>query len=268
MNVRFAMKRALVSFRKFTTEAPKNLQPTSLWQSYNKCLAEKPLITKSITSGVISFFADIMCQKYFPAEKGDKIDWKRTAKFTVLGTFLTGPLLHYWYGFLMAKIPGSGSLATLYRVAMDQLLFAPFCIIPAFFSCALLLDGTPENIPAKLKADWAPTMVANLSLWVPSQFINFRLVPAQFQVLFANVVGLFWNVYLSAQTNKALVDAPTATTAAGDDVGAGGGSDEVVEGGGGGGGSASAVDVHVHAPILHYSESADEAKEEEPDKGK
>jgi hypothetical protein len=32
---------------------------------------------------------------------------------------------------------------------------------------------------------------------VPAQLLNFRFVPGNLQVLFANVVGLFWNSYLS-----------------------------------------------------------------------
>jgi len=165
-------------------------------------------LTKSITSGVIAFVGDVACQKLFPHDKEDrKVDWNRTIKFTILGTALVGPLLHYWYGFLVAKIPGTSALSTLSRVAFDQLVFAPFIILPAIFSASQVLNGTPELIPDKLKADWFPTTVANFALWVPAQFINFKFVAPVYQVLFANIVGLFWNVYLSAATNKAL-DAP------------------------------------------------------------
>lgn len=176
-----------------------------MWATYNRYLTEKPVLTKSITSGVIAFVGDVACQKLFPQDKEDrKVDWNRTIKFTILGTALVGPLLHYWYGFLVTKIPGTSSLSTLYRVAFDQLVFAPFVILPAIFSASQLLNGTPEQIPEKLKADWFPTTVANFALWVPAQFINFKFVAPVYQVLFANVVGLFWNVYLSAATNKAI----------------------------------------------------------------
>ena len=212
MNFRFSFQRLSSAVRRFSSKATDEVQSNNLWVEYNRLLREKPLITKSITSGVIAFIADIACQKAMASDKESKIDWKRTAKFTTMNLVLVGPTLHYWYGFLMAKIPGTTTLSAVYRVACDQFLFAPFFIIPAIFSFSSLLDGTPEKIPERLKADWAPTLVANFALWVPAQFINFKLVPAQFQVLFANMVGLVWNVYLSAAVNKAVPSATATTT--------------------------------------------------------
>ena len=44
----------------------------NLWNTYNHYLQTKPLLTKSITSGIISLAADIICQINFPVHK--KID--------------------------------------------------------------------------------------------------------------------------------------------------------------------------------------------------
>lgn len=207
MNFRASFRRAATSVRNFS-KASADFQPASIWATYNRYLTEKPVLTKSITSGVISFVGDVACQKFFPHDKDDKkIDWIRTIKFTILGTALVGPMLHHWYGFLVSKIPGTSALSTLYRLACDQLVFAPFIILPAIFSASQVLNGTPEQIPDKLKADWGSTVVANFALWVPAQFINFKFIAPVYQVLFANIVGLFWNVYLSAATNKT-VEAP------------------------------------------------------------
>jgi protein Mpv17 len=56
------------------------------------------------------------------------------------------------------------------------------------------------KVVQKLEKDLAHTVVANCSLWIPAQCINFALIPAQYQVLFANLVGLGWNTYLSMMT--------------------------------------------------------------------
>ena len=63
-------------------------------------MSKQRKILYSITSGVIAFIADIACQKAMASDKESKIDWKRTAKFTIMNLVLVGLTLHYWYGFL------------------------------------------------------------------------------------------------------------------------------------------------------------------------
>ena len=41
----------------------------SVWMIYNKCLNNRPLLTKSITSGCIALSADAICQLSFPSIK-------------------------------------------------------------------------------------------------------------------------------------------------------------------------------------------------------
>lgn len=47
-----------------------------------------------------------------------------------------------------------------------------------------------------------PTHQANYKLWPLANAINFSLVPLKLRVLFANVVSVFWNMYLSAASNR------------------------------------------------------------------
>jgi hypothetical protein len=176
---------------------------SSIWAQYLKLLEEKPFLTKCVTSGFVSFSADITCQLGFPdrsaeekEKEGRSLDLWRVLKFTAIGSFFVGPVLHYWYGFLCVKIPGSTLSSTIQRVALDQLVLAPL-FVPAFLSIVLILDGKTETIMEKLKSDWASTMLTNYTVWVPAMFINFKFVPAQLQVLFSNLVGFGWNIYLS-----------------------------------------------------------------------
>ena len=82
------------------------------------------------------------------------------------------------------------------RVATDQLVFAPF-MVASTMGMVKVMDGDPKGIPQLLKAEWFKSLVANWALWVPAQCINFGLVPAHLQVLFANMVALVWNAILS-----------------------------------------------------------------------
>jgi hypothetical protein len=90
----------------------------------------------------------------------------------------------------------AGALA---RMACDQLGFAPL-FVGSMMAILTALDGKADRVVDTLKADLPSAIRANWALWVPAQFLNFRFVPAQYQVLFSNVVALAWNVYFSFAT--------------------------------------------------------------------
>lgn len=203
-----------VTARRFCTNNKADPSPPTgkfnLWTRYLQVLKESPVTTKCVTSGLLSLGADVVCQVQFGdkalTEKDMELDLWRVLKFTSIGAFFVGPTLHFWYGFLARNFVGSSLFSTIQRLAMDQLVFAPM-FIPAFFSIILILDGKPEMIVDKLRADWASTMITNYSVWVPAMFLNFKFVPPTLQVLFSNAVGFGWNIYLSYMSYK--VDEPT-----------------------------------------------------------
>ncbi len=53
--------------------------------------------------------------------------------------------------------------------------------------------------------EWFSAVLANWKLWIPFQFLNFRFVPQQFQVLAANFIALVWNVVLSFIAHKEIL---------------------------------------------------------------
>lgn len=69
---------------------------------YSELLQDSPIITKSITSGIMYGAGDLICQVGEATHNGTpvKIDWKRCAVMATFGTFLSGPLYHYWFAYL------------------------------------------------------------------------------------------------------------------------------------------------------------------------
>ena len=59
-----------------------------------------------------------------------------------------------------------------------------------------------RDISVKFK----PTMKAHWQVWPSVNFINFLIVPIHYQVLFSNMVSLFFNSYLSYLHNSYKVD--------------------------------------------------------------
>jgi hypothetical protein len=119
------------------------------------------------------------------------------------GGALVAPVLGFWYGKLNAMIPAKTTAGALGRLFLDQAIFAP-CFVAMFISSLLVLNGTPAIIPAKLKQDLMPMTTANWALWIPGQFINFRFVPPNLNLLFSNMLALVWSTYLSWAGSRAV----------------------------------------------------------------
>ena len=164
-----------------------------VWAGYLRLLEQKPLTTKVVTSGVIAAVGDVLCQSWFEGH----VDGRRLAIFSFLGAALVGPTLHVWYGVLNRLLPAAGTAGAFQRMAVDQGIFAP-TFVPTFISSLMCLEGKSlTDIPSGVKEAWWPAVSGNWVIWIPAQLINFSLVPPHLQVLFANVVGMVWNVYLS-----------------------------------------------------------------------
>jgi len=194
----------------------------TFWDSYNGALAAGGVTTvavKSLTCSGVMGAGDVLCQKMFPKEevidghdafgravppstkksKG-KIQLRGVGNFGLVG-LLIAPIVHQWYSFL-GTVSVGGLLGGVQQVCLDQMFFAP-AMIALVFSMLQGLEGKgPAEMKAKLQSDWKTAVLNNWKLWIPAQLINFIFVPAPLQVLFSNVIGLGWNVYLSKLNSK------------------------------------------------------------------
>ncbi|KAL3628977.1 hypothetical protein CASFOL_028023 [Castilleja foliolosa] len=171
----------------------------SLLSWYLSLLARYPVMTKAVTSALLTLVGDMICQ--IVIDQVPSLDLKRTFRFTLLGLVLVGPTLHFWYLYLSKLVTTPGASGALLRLILDQFIFAPI-FIGTFLSSLLTLEGRPSQAIPKLQQEWFSSVLANWQLWIPFQFFNFRFVPQQFQVLAANFIALIWNVILSYKAHK------------------------------------------------------------------
>ncbi|CAN0910240.1 Protein sym-1 [Linum grandiflorum] len=171
----------------------------SLLSWYLSLLAEHPVLTKAVTSAVLTFLGDLICQLVI--DQVPSPDLKRAFLFASLGLVLVGPTLHFWYLYLSKLVTAPGGRGALTRLILDQFLFSPV-FIGVFLSTLVALEGRPSQVVPKLQQEWLSSVVANWQLWIPFQFLNFRFMPQQFQVLGANVIALVWNVILSFKAHR------------------------------------------------------------------
>ncbi|KAL3655433.1 hypothetical protein CASFOL_001219 [Castilleja foliolosa] len=174
----------------------------SLLSWYLSLLANYPVMTKAVTSAFLTLVGDLVCQLWI--DQVPSLDLKRTFIFTLLGLVLVGPTLHFWYLSLSKLVPTPGASGAIFRLLLDQFLFAP-TFIGIFLSTLVTLEGRPSDVIPKLRQEWFSSVLANWQLWIPFQFFNFRFVPQQFQVLAANFIALVWNVILSYKAHKEVV---------------------------------------------------------------
>ncbi|KAK4777472.1 hypothetical protein SAY87_017659 [Trapa incisa] len=174
----------------------------SLLSWYLSLLAKYPVRTKAITSALLTFIGDLICQLVI--EQVPSLDMKRSFLFTFLGLVLVGPTLHFWYLYLSKLVTMPGASGAFMRLLLDQFIFSPL-FIGFFLATLVTLEGRPSQVVPKLQQEWFSSVLANWQLWIPFQFLNFRFVPQQFQVLAANVIALAWNVILSFKAHKEIL---------------------------------------------------------------
>lgn len=150
--------------------------------------------------------------KTVPQVPSQSWDWSRSSRFLVFNVAMA-PLLAEWNRFLEFRFPlrnastavvgvaataGKVSLRALgKRLAMDQILFAPFGL--ALFTGAMgaMERQSVEGVKAKFGEMYTPALLANWQIWPLVQLVNFRYMPLKYRVPFVSTIGILWNIGLS-----------------------------------------------------------------------
>ncbi|XP_051888221.1 peroxisomal membrane protein 2 [Pristis pectinata] len=173
-----------------------------LLQQYLFLLKKYPVLTKSVTSGILSGLGNVLSQVMEQRSKGlsitKNLSFGGPIRFGVFGLVFTGPLSHYFYLYLDKLIPSNVPYSQVKRLLLDRLMFAP-AFLALFFVVISLLEG--KNLKAlkdKMQTGYWIALKMNWKVWTIFQYININYVPVQFRVLFANLVALFWYAYLAS----------------------------------------------------------------------
>lgn len=199
---------------------------------YSHVLQTHPLMTKSVTSGIVMAGGDVLCQyiahrrknylPYLPTFDWDEWDGDSTFRTAQIGFLYFAPILHLWYGFLMRCRP------TFIKVVLDLLVFLPRFVLFSVPVCAAgdeidihnlvfnsiqhaanrirallgsfnaLLKGERRSKYISAKIQQVPTWVYLVTL---SEVMRFTIVPARFQVLFSNIFTIVWSACMTYRWN-------------------------------------------------------------------
>ncbi|KAK1598346.1 Mpv17/PMP22 family protein [Colletotrichum navitas] len=167
---------------------------------YRARLAARPLLTQSITTGVLFATGDITAQQLVDKRGLEKHDLSRTARMALYGGAIFGPIATNWFKFLQNNVVLKNKNAEiLARVVVDQGVFAPV-MIGVFLSSMATLEG--GSVQEKLDKNYKTALASNYMLWPFVQMVNFKLIPLQHRLLFVNVISIGWNSYLSFLNSK------------------------------------------------------------------
>eukprot|EP01136_Pigoraptor_vietnamica_P007370 Opistho-1_new@2633 len=160
--------------------------------SISACIARQPLLTNTALYSSLFLAGDVVQQKI----EGHSLDWARAARMGAMGLAL-GPVHHHWYSFIDRRLPSQSLSNVVKKVAADQAVFAPFCILSFFGGVATLEGRTPQETREEVGRKFWPTYKVDCAIWPLAQLLNFYFVPSQLRVAYVGTATLFWNVFLS-----------------------------------------------------------------------
>ncbi|KAF8637263.1 hypothetical protein AX17_002943 [Amanita inopinata Kibby_2008] len=158
------------------------------------------MLVNCASAAVLFGTGDVIAQQLIE-KRGSNHDLARTARLTFYGGALFGPCMTVWYGFLNRIKFATPSRAVVYRVWLDQAILTPVAVA-FFFGSMSVLEGKSHEAVDRIQKAYVPTLIRNWGVYIPTQIINFSIVPPHFRFVTVSVVGLFWNTYLSAENAR------------------------------------------------------------------
>mmetsp|Transcript_6266 Transcript_6266/g.10887 ORF Transcript_6266/g.10887 Transcript_6266/m.10887 type:complete len:305 (+) Transcript_6266:57-971(+) len=177
-----------------------------------------PLLTKSITAGIVGGIGDGLAQTFemMLCSTRQRFDVRRALCVATEGLLVSGPLMHFFYHYLDLLIPVDSvdSSATqkwavsILQVSIDCLVM-DFIFVATLMITTAILEGKARNIRKELKEEYFKGVKAawmSSMLIAPLQCCLFRYVPIAFRVLAMNFQDIIWNAaisYVAHRTRRA-----------------------------------------------------------------
>ncbi|KAL7538670.1 hypothetical protein ACHAXR_008717 [Thalassiosira sp. AJA248-18] len=188
---------------------------------YTQQLSLRPIITKSLTAGIIFGLSDWCAQlverrgsssisggekeesELFLIPQKSPIVFSRILATFLVGLLFFGPAANAWYSMIFKLLPSTSLISTLQKAALGQIIFGPTftCV---FFAAGMIQSGTftlgawLDKVKSDLPAVWA----SGLGFWPAVDFISYKVVPVQWIPLFVNFCSFVWTIYLSLVANR------------------------------------------------------------------
>ncbi|KAH8900127.1 Mpv17/PMP22 family protein [Thozetella sp. PMI_491] len=168
-------------------------------EAYARAQRKRPLTTQLCSSMVIFFAGDIAAQNM----GGRDYDPLRTGRAVLIGAISSIPS-YKWFMFLSHNFNyASHVLSIATKVTVNQICFTPIFNSYFFGMQALLAGETLEETWIRIKKTVPISMMNSVKLWPAVTAFSFTFVPMEFRSVFAGVIAVGWQAYLSFLNRQA-----------------------------------------------------------------
>ncbi|KAK7928364.1 Mpv17/PMP22 family protein [Apiospora marii] len=189
---------------------PGAVAPLPIWQrlgpltrgaeAYARAQRRRPWVTQVATMLVIYLCADISAQQI---SGKDEHEYARTARSLTIGGVAAIPG-HIWFVFLSQHFNyPSKVLSVAVKVAINQAVFTPLFNTYFFGGQALLSGDSLEQAWDRVRATVPVSVVNSCKVWPAVTAVSFAYLPLEYRALFAGVVAVGWQTYLSFLNRQA-----------------------------------------------------------------
>lgn len=158
-----------------------------------------PLRTKSLTSAIIYVLGNYTSQRI---SGGKALDKNSIFAFGAYGLLFGGSVPHYFFECLEWLIPGTSHLAVVKQLLFQRLIFTPLYQLFTLYTISRLEGRTHRQAIHQLIPIYVPVLVANWKWLTALSIINLTVVPPVLRVVFMNLVGFVWSVYIATKRRK------------------------------------------------------------------
>lgn len=200
------------------------LEPFSTpFRAYGRAQQRRPYVTQLLSTLMIYFLGDLSAQRISPSptitniaskcdhavedsvehEARQRYDPSRTARALLIGGISSIPS-YRWFLWLGESFNYSSKLLSLTtKVLVNQIVFTPI-FNSYFFGMQSALTGASfteviERIRHTVPVSW----VNSCKIWPAVTAFSFTFVPVQFRSIFAGVIAIGWQTYLSLLNQRA-----------------------------------------------------------------
>jgi len=173
---------------------------------YKRSLEAWPHFTNGVVAYVITTMGDASAQIIqggvdFRAMEG--FDIKRNVALALTASIYSGLILTSWLLALNTALPGFGLRLVMGKLAATQTILQPFVYVPFFFIVHGMFCGqSSAEIRDKIRRDYFDLLFKLWSLFMPSRFLMFLIIPVRYQVLWDSSVAFIWQFALSLMIAK------------------------------------------------------------------